>query len=287
MPELDLLKNIKYPSFVQFETNNRCNALCEFCCYKDMQREHCTMPWSHILSIIDDSIRHGTTAFCPFLMQEPLLEPRLLPILRNIKMQNHHIADVSFYAPTPEIYHHLQPPLHYDVTAANIRRFMQLKRDGNYPRPHVNLHYIAMPTLYPHAQSFMETWSPIVDNVGFVHYDNWHGDQPDLEQDCYWPRPPETERLPCSRIWNSLQVLSNGEVVPCCIDYEAMMPMGNIKDASLTTIWNNQRFQDLRRLHVARRFNELPLCKDCTVWRYQHSQEWINFWKHLVISAPT
>jgi radical SAM protein with 4Fe4S-binding SPASM domain len=164
---------------------------------------------------------------------------------------------------------------------------MQLKRDGSYPRPHVNLHYIAMPGLYEHAPAFLAQWQPIVDHVGFVHYDNWHGDQPDLEQDRYWPRPPETERLPCSRIWNSLQILSNGEVVPCCIDYEAVMPMGNIADASLKTIWNNTAFQDLRRLHVARRFDELPLCKDCTVWRYQHSQEWINFWKHLVISTPT
>ena len=307
--EIDLFENIKFPSFVQFETNNNCQARCTFCCYAKMKRPHRTMPWSMILKIIDESIENGASAFCPFLMQEPLLEPRLISILRNIKMQNDKIAttvysnmsvmtedkakellearvldnlEVSFYAPSKEIYETLQPPLKYEVTAENIRSFMRLKRGSGYTSPKVNLHYIAMPKLYSYeyVKAFLEEWSTVVDSVGFVHYDNWHGDQPDLESDEFWPTLPEKEHFPCPRIWNSMTILSSGDVVPCCIDYEALEPMGNVAQHSLKEIWNNDRFQALRRLHVERRFDEIPLCRGCTLWRFQHQKEWNHFWRY-------
>jgi radical SAM protein with 4Fe4S-binding SPASM domain len=268
------------------------------------------MPWSMILKIIDESIANGAGAFCPFLMQEPLLEPRLIPILRNIKMQNSRIVttvysnmslmtekkayeilkagvidnlEVSFYAPNAETYEELQPPLKYETTFNNIVRFMRLKREGGYITPKVNLHYIAMPGLYEHAKRYIDEWKDIVDGVGFVHYDNWHGDQPDLENDAYWPVNPEKERFPCPRLWLGMQILSSGEVVPCCIDYEALEPMGNIRDFHLKEIWNNSRFQAMRSLHIERRFSEIQLCKDCTVWRYQHPVGWNQFWRQTKI----
>ena len=271
-----------------------------------MKRPHRTMPWSLILKIIDEAIEAGAQSFCPFLMQEPLLEPRLISILRNIKMQNHRIAttvysnmslmteakakeildaavldnlEVSFYAPTKAIYEELQPPLNYEATVENIKRFMRLKREGGYSSPRVMLHYIAMPKLHEHARQFLEDWQPIVDAVGFVHYDNWHGDQPDLENDNYWPVNPERERYPCPRIWNAMTVLSSGDVVPCCIDYEALEPMGNAAQHSLAEIWNNDRFQAFRHLHAERRFAEIPVCKDCTLWRFQHDRNWNTFWR--------
>jgi radical SAM protein with 4Fe4S-binding SPASM domain len=263
------------------------------------------MPWSLILKIIDQAVQFGASAFCPFLMQEPLLEPRLISILRNIKMQNHKIQttvysnmslmteeksleildagvmdnlEVSFYAPTQKIYERLQPPLKYGVVGGNIQRFMRLKREGGYASPKVVLHYIAMPGLYEHARQFMEQWGQVVDAVGFVHYDNWHGDQPDLERDAYWPVNPERPRL-----WHNMQILSSGEVVPCCIDYEALEPMGNISKNTLKAIWNNTRFQELRRKHVERRFSDIPLCRSCTVWRYQHPETWNTFWRRTKI----
>ena len=275
-----------------------------------MKRPHKTLPWSLVLKIVDESVANGVQAICPFLMQEPLLEPRLLSILRNIKMQNDKIVttvysnmslmteekaaeiidarvldslEVSFYAPDKETYERLQPPLKYDVVSENIRRFMALKKQKPISRPNVILHYIAMPGLYEAAKGFLDEWSKVVDAVGFVHYDNWHGDQPDLENDDYWSVNPEHERFPCPRIWNSMQVLSDGEVVPCCIDYEELEPMGNVADYSLKTIWNNERFQRLRHLNVERRFDKIPLCKECTVWRYQYDQQWCEFWRKLKI----
>jgi radical SAM protein with 4Fe4S-binding SPASM domain len=191
--------------------------------------------------------------------------------------------EVSFYAPTKEIYEKLQPPLKYMSVSENIKSFMLLKRKLGYTKPKVNLHYIAMPQLYDGAKAFMDKWRPIVDSIGFVHYDNWHGDKPSLENDDYWPINPEKERYPCPRIWNGMQILSNGEVVPCCLDYECLQPMGNVSVWGLKEIWNDTPFQRFRKLHVERRFDEIPLCRDCTLWRYQHPPQWNLFWRQTKI----
>lgn len=265
-----------------------------------MKRSKKTMPWSMILKILDE-VAWEVGLICPFLMQEPFLEPRMVPILRNIKQLNGNIKTVifsnmsvmpdalmneildsraldeirvSFYAPDKETYERLQPPLKYEVTAGNIKRFIKLRNEKGLSKPSVQLHYIMMPGLAERYLDMYKQWRHIVDGIGFVHYDNWHGDQPDLERDEYWEKKPETERSPCPRLWNSMVILSDGTVVPCCIDYEALEPMGNIRDNALHEIWVNERFQAFRHLHLERRFNEIPLCRECTLWRYQHPPGW-------------
>lgn len=265
-----------------------------------MKREKKVMPWSTILKILDE-VAFEVGLICPFLMQEPLLEPRLIPILRNIKQLNDKISTsifsnmsamtpsraigilksraldtihVSFYAPNEEIYNKFQPPLKYSVTKGNIENFIKFRNKMGLKKPQVNCHYIMMPGLAEHYLDFHKQWSGIVDSIGFVHYDNWHGDKPDLERDEYWANKSETERYPCPRLWNSMTILSNGDVVPCCIDYEALEPMGNVKDKSLHEIWVDDPFQEFRKLHIERKFDDVKLCRECTLWRYQHPPGW-------------
>jgi radical SAM protein with 4Fe4S-binding SPASM domain len=49
----------------------------------------------------------------------------------------------------------------------------------------------------------------------------------------------------CVYPWNTMRVLTDGTVVPCCILYE--LPMGNILEAGSRKIWNNQKYRQLRR----------------------------------------
>lgn len=49
----------------------------------------------------------------------------------------------------------------------------------------------------------------------------------------------------CIYPWNTLRVLTNGTVVPCCILYE--LPMGNILETGFRKIWNNSKYRQLRR----------------------------------------
>ena len=51
----------------------------------------------------------------------------------------------------------------------------------------------------------------------------------------------------CEFPWSSVSVLYDGTVVPCPLDYEGELSMGNIKDNSLEEIWNSEKFDDFRK----------------------------------------
>jgi radical SAM protein with 4Fe4S-binding SPASM domain len=72
---------------------------------------------------------------------------------------------------------------------------------------------------------------------------------PNLRRYEYLPNSWERERtvLHCSRIWHMANIQSDGDVVPCCNDYDSSMKIGNVFETSLTEIWNSTEYRELRK----------------------------------------
>ena len=167
------VENPPFPKSTQFETNTHCNAHCLMCPHPKMKRTG-TAKWSTINKIIYEAAPRSTS-MCPFLMQEPMLEPRLPAILANIKQNNPSCATVvysnmsvlpeatlkcivdnslldelhiSFYGPTPELYSKWQPPLNRETTVENIRRFGLYRTERKKVRPLITVSYthLTLPT---------------------------------------------------------------------------------------------------------------------------------------------
>jgi radical SAM protein with 4Fe4S-binding SPASM domain len=99
--------------------------------------------------------------------------------------------------------------------------------------------------------------------------------------DAFLPRAPELSRYRrgengilepdkrklaggrCLRIYYSLQVDCQGNVVPCCFDKNSAYVMGNLWEDSFRDIWNGERFYTFRST-LNRRGRILPMCRDCT-----------------------
>lgn len=65
----------------------------------------------------------------------------------------------------------------------------------------------------------------------------------------------------CEFPWSSVSVLYDGTVVPCPLDYEGELSMGNIKENSLEEIWNSKKFDDFRKMHADGSFPKGHFCK--------------------------
>ncbi|QOY53658.1 SPASM domain-containing protein [Candidatus Sulfurimonas marisnigri] len=50
-----------------------------------------------------------------------------------------------------------------------------------------------------------------------------------------------SEKGYCHGLSSQMAILSSGEVVPCCFDYEAKINLGNVKDESISDIINKER----------------------------------------------
>ena len=73
----------------------------------------------------------------------------------------------------------------------------------------------------------------IKDNA-FVHFDNVFE----------WPNPNDSVRREkgyCHGLSTHIGVLSDGTVVPCCLDADGNMPLGNVNQNSISEIFNMPR----------------------------------------------
>ena len=213
MSEEDLEYGFKYcnsktlPTFCQFETGTACNVTpnCLMCVHSEMGRSG-SAKWSTLIEIIEEILPY-TASCCPFLMQEPLLEPRLVPLLNDIKyttpttkiglytnmaLMTEELAEallatraletvsISFYGPTEELYHELQPSLDWEKTKENRRRFVRMRDETGRKTPLIEMHYIAVKELMYWWPEFYEEWKDIVDQLCVVSFDTFHGNIPDV-----------------------------------------------------------------------------------------------------------
>ncbi len=70
------------------------------------------------------------------------------------------------------------------------------------------------------------------------------------------------ENHTCYGLRDQIGVLCDGTVVPCCLDADGAIPLGNIFEAELSDILNSKRAQDLKRSLQARCVKE-ELCLRC------------------------
>lgn len=67
----------------------------------------------------------------------------------------------------------------------------------------------------------------------------------------------------CLGLKTHIGILSNGIVVPCCLDNDGNIPLGNIKNNTLNEILNSKKVQDIINGFKERRLVE-DLCKKCS-----------------------
>jgi radical SAM protein with 4Fe4S-binding SPASM domain len=82
-----------------------------------------------------------------------------------------------------------------------------------------------------------------------------------------WERIPVREE--CRRLWFTANISSNGNVIPCCDDYNGSMKAGNAFEDSFGEIWQGSAFASIRRQVLTDR-NQLPHCSRCLI-NYKHT----------------
>jgi radical SAM protein with 4Fe4S-binding SPASM domain len=66
---------------------------------------------------------------------------------------------------------------------------------------------------------------------------------------------------------NWFHILSNGDVILCCNDYEHKHILGNVNDSTIQEIWNSPAYQKIRHHFKKGEYNAIPICRDCYIWK--------------------
>jgi radical SAM protein with 4Fe4S-binding SPASM domain len=297
------------PKILIFETNTKCKAHCIFCTY-DLMKKRKPASKELISKIIEECVPFAEKAL-PFYMQDPFLEPRIIEILKRIKEVNpkartvlastmrdldkidyKNLIDslcldqlnISFYGQTEELSKKYQPGLDWRKTKNNIKEFLKYKKDQHLIKPNIRMQYFRIPELMERFPDFKDEWKPFVDIIETHFISTLGGRIKEFEKFAYKGMAAcreDPKGTPCPQLWSMFNILSNGDVTPCCADDYGTNIMGNMNKQTAQEIWHSKNFNDFRQLHIDRKFKEIPLCKDCTVWKYSENAKWEEEWEKI------
>lgn len=297
------------PVVMQIEPTNMCNLQCPLCpvAQKTLRRKSRHMRLEEFKKIVDDVESH-VLLFVLWGWGEPLMNPELPPMIRyaadrdirTVISTNAHFLNndrkieeilssglsaliVAIDSIHSDIYQKYRKKGSLDKALSGLRTVIKIKKRIGSPTT-INFRMVVM-RQNEHEVDAMEriakkvgadifsvkTVNPACGEVGldseFVPKD------PRYRRLEY--RPGTWERVPvdlnCERPWIMANIHSNGNMVPCCYDFDGSMNMGNAFQEPFGTLWNGRAFAGMRKKILTDR-NNIPRCKQCLI-NYKHTPQ--------------
>lgn len=279
------IRETEVPPSLQIEPTNHCNLNC-ICCSRDrLGREKGYMDFNLFQKIINDASEVGVRRIHLYLHGEPLLHPQVIDMIRYIKnrkigitmatngmpLNPQKIRDIldsgvncsdyvvfSILGYSKEVHETIMRGVNHQKVLHNVLNFLELRKECNINGPIIETVFYKMPENEGESREFVQYWRRIVDHVHPV--DNISRQLADfgMTNDSIPPR-----KKTCKNLWERMTVFWNGDVTTCIADLQARMVLGNLKNSSITEIWNSEKSLRIKELHKRKEFNKLDLCSNC------------------------
>ena len=134
---------------------------------------------------------------------------------------------ISFDGANKEEFEKIRFPLKFDTVVNNIKRLVSIR---NTLQSSLKIEVACSST--SDKSETIQSLENCVDKFSFGKLHNWadselvHSGRSGI-------------RKPCTRIWRTFTVLSNGKASLCCLDYEGQVTLGNVCESSISEIWKN------------------------------------------------
>lgn len=285
----DALTVPPFPEFITLETVKMCNSRCVFCTIDQWPRHTPVMPAPLYDKIADDIIANHSHVkqLCLTGCGEPLLDKKLPERIYRFKKEG--IAKVVIITNAsllsgetslrlldsgldeimitidgldPERYASLRVGLDLQSVMENVIQFLNI-RDKHNAGTSIRMRMEAHPSFtQDDIDSWLQYWRGTLgnkDNVYAKKMHNW-GNQIDT----YASASQITS--PCHVLWSTMNILSDGQVALCCIDFLPKHGMGSLATSSISEIWQGRAFNQAREWHASGQRDRLGLCSGCQIW---------------------
>ena len=278
------INRLRHPE-VRYEVTDHCNAECIMCPRDEhkLGRPHGIMDGQKYEKSIDEVVALGCKQVVLTSFGEPLVDKRLEQKvayakskgLRTYIISNASLLDrkratglikagldelrISFYGMRKETYETVMVGLNFEVTMKNLAGFLKIREELGSKRPRLEMSWLVLPENEGDTDAFREYWEPKADAIEIWKPHNF-GDGRSYRQRYEDVAMKDT----CGRPENGpLQIQWNGEVIPCCYDYNNVIVLGNAFDQPVLDILNGEKYQLLRLAHREKKFELFPYCNQC------------------------
>ena len=156
----------------------------------------------------------------------------------------------------------------WERSKERLLRFLELKKERGVGT-RIILSMIDFPKNAESLDAMRSYWQSVdgIDEFLAKKFETWDGSAEDvnalgqnaLVQLGSTKSPQQTT---CPVPWETMTVTWDGDLVPCCYDFNKKLVLGNLEQQSLAEIWNGEPMQALRRELIENRVDN-PLCKGC------------------------
>ena len=168
---------------------------------------------------------------------------------------------ISIDSHIPAVYEAIRKGLKFQKLLDNVRGLVELRNQLGKTTPKVSVMLVEFEANHKETRDFFKYWSKIVDHVNISRSHNWGGK---VTVKGLTILQEQALRFPCPSPWDQLVVNAQGEILPCCCDYEGTnLSLGNLRNMSLRQAWEGEKMAQLRRRHLEKKFSEVPLCDTC------------------------
>jgi len=271
------------PVGLGIEVTNSCNLKCIMCHRKVMTREIGFMDFDVFKECARQGIEMGVKMIVPFNYGESLLHPKLVDMVEYVKslskdtlvkintngmlitkeyaraLVNAGIDEITFSLEgcTKESHEEIAVGSNYERVLANLMNLIDMKKENE--KPQIRVCMVRMEETAPQMKQFIRKWQPLVDTITIHDVNTGYGTLKDRRVE----KRPLERKVPCRELWLKLQILWNGDVTVCCIDYDGKLKIGKIPNDSLSELWSGRRLQRMREVHRRREFEKIPICNKC------------------------
>lgn len=262
---------------IQFEVTNSCNLKCKMCPVNNgMKRKKGFMDFNLFKKVLDENSNVEFGLF--FNWGEPMLHPRIIDMLeyaRDRKVKTFITTNLTTIDTKEKMTEFLKCNLSritisldgfedsytkirgydYNIIEKRLQQLIELRNKLKLDTK-IDVNMVIMPETEKHVLKFFKKWSEVVDRIQI---------QPSIS---FTPRKRNSR---CKEFWRgNVIVLWDGKVVPCCVDYEGEMVLGDANKEKLSNIWNSKNAKTFRKMHNKKTFPRV--CQNCN----EYSTEYVN-----------
>jgi hypothetical protein len=280
-------RHLPWPSEILIENTNCCNAQCVMCPRETLTRKRGFMEFGLFEKIIREVSGASRTPVVHLHgFGEPLLDeslPERIRLAKTCGIKKTYLVTnasllfpeisrkiinagldtmkISFYGTDEASYQATMRRLDFKTTLQNIREFVRIRKELKKRTPKLILQYLPQEANEAGTDEFQSLWRSVLDkkagdrlNRSTLH--NYGGGRA-------YNRVGEKIVSVCFYPWSALSVLWDGKAVTCCMDYNGVQGVGDLKTQSVREIWNGPVLSAIRKTFGKLDYSGFPTCQNC------------------------
>ena len=284
---IDRYKN--KPNIVVIENTNLCNYQCALCPHSQLKRKMGVMNENLFKKIIDEASQLGVKKIAIHGFGEPAIDQNLSQRIAHAKSKGiKHVGtssngslmtkelarkiilsgldeiNFSLDAYSQAAYAKMRSGKFYHQVMNNVERFISIRNKLKQTKPLVVVDFIKSKHNYQEVDKFYKKWLGLADHINITTPHSWGGAfKEEAGERSFHSRRTNIKREPCRFLWTDLVVNWDGRVSACCQDYEASLVVGDLNLNSIKEIWQSEKLENLREIHLNNKADAIPLCRRC------------------------